>query len=82
MNAHSVTHSRFGHGAFLLLLFLLLCSNPLSAAQIYVVWTSEAGVFAPLWVTKEAGVSTVVGRIQTGHSLFQQHGRRSKILPR
>jgi len=67
MNAHSVTHSRFGHGAFLLLLFLLLYSNPLSAAQIYVVWTSEAGVFAPLWVTKEAGI-------------FEKHGNQVQLI--
>lgn len=67
MNEHSITHSRLGHQALLWLLFLLLLPNPLSAAQIYVVWTSEAGVFAPLWVTKEAGI-------------FDKHGNQVQLI--
>lgn len=67
MNEHSITHSRLGHHALLWLLFLLLLPNPLSAAQIYVVWTSEAGVFAPLWVTKEAGI-------------FDKHGNQVQLI--
>jgi ABC-type nitrate/sulfonate/bicarbonate transport system substrate-binding protein len=37
------------------------------AAQINVVWTSEAGQFAPLWVTKEA-------------SLFEKYGNQVQLI--
>jgi NitT/TauT family transport system substrate-binding protein len=40
-------------GNFIVVL-MLLHSLPVSAANINVVWTSEVGQFAPLWVTKEA----------------------------
>jgi len=39
----------------------------LLAAQMYAVWTSEAGVFAPVWVTKEAG-------------LFEKYGNQVQLI--
>jgi NitT/TauT family transport system substrate-binding protein len=47
--------------------FLLLGAAPLSAAQINVVWTSEVGQFAPLWVTKEA-------------KLFEKYGNQVQLI--
>jgi ABC-type nitrate/sulfonate/bicarbonate transport system substrate-binding protein len=41
--------------------------RPAFAAQFYVVWTSEAGTFAPLWVTKEAG-------------LFEKYGNQVQLI--
>jgi ABC-type nitrate/sulfonate/bicarbonate transport system substrate-binding protein len=38
-----------------------------SAANIFVVWTSEVGQFAPLWVTKEA-------------KLFEKYGNNVKLI--
>src|SRR5918996_2693274 len=46
---------------------LLLGAAPLSAAQINVVWTSEVGQFAPLWVTKEA-------------KLFEKYGNQVQLI--
>src|ERR671924_1953857 len=46
---------------------LLLGAAPLSAAQINVVWTSEVGQFAPLWVTKEA-------------KLFEKYGNQVELI--
>ena len=50
--------------------FALLCplfSGYLSAAQLNVIWTSESGVYAPEWVTKEA-------------DLFEKHGNRVQLI--
>jgi NitT/TauT family transport system substrate-binding protein len=55
---------------FVLALFalLLLCPTALiSAANINVVWTSEVGQFAPLWVTKEA-------------KLFEKYGNNVQLI--
>src|SRR5919109_4081075 len=46
---------------------LLLGAAPLSAAQINVVWTSEVGQFAPLWVTREA-------------KLFEKYGNQVQLI--
>ena len=48
-------------------LVLALPSSPLPAAQINVVWTSEVGQFAPLWVTKEA-------------RLFEKYGNQVQLI--
>jgi NitT/TauT family transport system substrate-binding protein len=48
------------------LLFLML-SSPARAANINVVWTSEVGQFAPLWVTKEA-------------KLFEKYGNQVQLI--
>lgn len=48
------------------LLFLML-SSPAQAANINVVWTSEVGQFAPLWVTKEA-------------KLFEKYGNQVQLI--
>ncbi|MGH7827110.1 MAG: ABC transporter substrate-binding protein [Candidatus Binatia bacterium] len=47
--------------------FILLAAAPVSAAQINVVWTSEVGQFAPLWVTKEA-------------KLFEKYGNQVQLI--
>jgi len=49
-----------------LLMFPLL-PRPLPAAQMNVVWTSEVGLFAPLWVTKEA-------------KLFEKYGNQVQLI--
>lgn len=49
-----------------LLVFALLPS-PLPAAQMNIVWTSEVGLFAPLWVTKEA-------------KLFEKYGNQAQLI--
>ena len=41
--------------------------SPANAAQINVVWTSEVGQFAPLWVTKEA-------------KLFERYGNQVQLI--
>jgi ABC-type nitrate/sulfonate/bicarbonate transport system substrate-binding protein len=46
---------------------LLVSSAPASAANINVVWTSEVGSFAPLWVTKEA-------------RLFEKYGNSVQLI--
>lgn len=46
---------------------LALQTVPASAANINVVWTSEVGQFAPLWVTKEA-------------KLFEKHGNTVELI--
>ena len=45
----------------------VLIARPLAAAQINVVWTSEVGQFAPLWVTKEA-------------KLFERYGNQVQLI--
>ena len=45
-----------------LLLACLFAPAPLPAAQLNVVWTSEVGLFAPLWVTKEAKLFEKYGK--------------------
>lgn len=50
--------------AFALLFF---CAAPVSAANINVVWTSEVGQFAPLWVTREA-------------KLFEKYGNNGQLI--
>src|SRR5919106_3948766 len=42
-------------------------ATAVSAAQINVVWTSEVGQFAPLWVTKEA-------------KLFEKYGNQVQLI--
>ena len=51
----------------LLLELILLKSGPATAANINVVWTSEVGQFAPLWVTKEA-------------KLFEKYGNQVQLI--
>ena len=52
----------------LLAWLLFLCSfTPAHAANINVVWTSEVGQFAPLWVTKEA-------------KLFEKYGNQVQLI--
>jgi ABC-type nitrate/sulfonate/bicarbonate transport system substrate-binding protein len=46
---------------------LLAQSSPVGAANINVVWTSEVGSFAPLWVTKEA-------------KLFEKYGNTVQLI--
>lgn len=50
-----------------LALVLALKHAPASAANINVVWTSEVGQFAPLWVTKEA-------------KLFEKYGNNVQLI--
>ena len=48
----------------------LLCplfSGYLAAAQLNVLWTSESGVYAPVWVTREA-------------DLFEKYGNRVQLI--
>jgi NitT/TauT family transport system substrate-binding protein len=45
----------------------LLHAQPSAAANINVVWTSEVGQFAPLWVTKEA-------------KLFEKYGNQVQLI--
>jgi NitT/TauT family transport system substrate-binding protein len=57
---------------FTLLTLLSLLAFPLlpsllPAAQMNVVWTSEVGLFAPLWVTKEA-------------KLFEKYGNQAQLI--
>lgn len=46
---------------------LLIYAMPASAANINIVWTSEVGQFAPLWVTKEA-------------KLFEKYGNQGQLI--
>jgi NitT/TauT family transport system substrate-binding protein len=48
-------------------LLLLRFASPVVAATINVVWTSEVGQFAPLWVTKEA-------------KLFEKYGNSVQLI--
>jgi NitT/TauT family transport system substrate-binding protein len=50
-----------------IVVLMLLHSLPVSAANINVVWTSEVGQFAPLWVTKEA-------------KLFEKYGNSVQLI--
>ncbi|MEK6602288.1 MAG: ABC transporter substrate-binding protein [Candidatus Binatota bacterium] len=47
--------------------FALLFPYALPAAQMSVIWTSEVGLFAPLWVTKEA-------------RLFEKYGNQVQLI--
>lgn len=51
----------------ILISMLLLAAKPISAAQMNVVWTSEVGLFAPLWVTREA-------------KLFEKYGNQVQLI--
>lgn len=54
--------------ALVMVLFVLFAvAGDVSAAQINVVWTSEVGQFAPLWVTKEA-------------KLFEKYGNQVQLI--
>ncbi|MGH7930007.1 MAG: ABC transporter substrate-binding protein, partial [Candidatus Binatia bacterium] len=53
-------------GALAVILWLV-SSAPANAANINVVWTSEVGSFAPLWVTKEA-------------KLFEKYGNSVQLI--
>jgi NitT/TauT family transport system substrate-binding protein len=55
------------HGLIYLAVLFPTFSGYLLAAQMYAVWTSEAGVYAPVWVTKEAG-------------LFEKHGNQVQLI--
>ena len=46
---------------------MLFTAATASAANINVVWTSEVGQFAPLWVTKEA-------------KLFEKYGNSVQLI--
>jgi ABC-type nitrate/sulfonate/bicarbonate transport system substrate-binding protein len=46
---------------------LCLCPRVTPAAQLNVIWTSEVGLFAPLWVTKEA-------------KLFEKYGNQVQLI--
>jgi NitT/TauT family transport system substrate-binding protein len=46
---------------------ILLKPRPAAAANINVVWTSEVGQFAPLWITKEA-------------KLFEKYGNQVQLI--
>ena len=50
-----------------LALLLVFYAMPASAAHINIVWTSEVGQFAPLWVTKEA-------------KLFEKYGNQGQLI--
>jgi ABC-type nitrate/sulfonate/bicarbonate transport system substrate-binding protein len=53
--------------SFCAFVLLLLSAAPVSAANINVVWTSEVGQFAPLWVTREA-------------KLFEKYGNNAQLI--
>jgi ABC-type nitrate/sulfonate/bicarbonate transport system substrate-binding protein len=50
-----------------LVTLIVLAAMPVRAAQINVVWTSEVGQFAPLWVTAEA-------------KLFEKYGNQVQLI--
>ena len=50
-----------------IVVLMLLHSLPVGAANINVVWTSEVGQFAPLWITKEA-------------KLFEKYGNNVQLI--
>jgi ABC-type nitrate/sulfonate/bicarbonate transport system substrate-binding protein len=50
-----------------IVVLVLLQAAPVRAANINVVWTSEVGQFAPLWVTKEA-------------KLFEKYGNNVQLI--
>ncbi len=53
--------------ASFLIFVCVLSPLSLPAAQMNVIWTSEVGLFAPLWVTKEAG-------------LFEKYGNQVQLI--
>jgi len=59
--------NRFALSIALSLLMFPLAPRPLPAAQLNIVWTSEVGQFAPLWVTKEA-------------KLFEKYGNQVQLI--
>lgn len=59
--------NRFALSISLSLLVFALLPRPLPAAQMNVVWTSEVGLFAPLWVTREA-------------KLFEKYGNQVQLI--
>ena len=59
--------SRYLLGFIVVLSLLIPLRDHASAAQINVVWTSEVGQFAPLWVTKEA-------------KLFEKYGNQVQLI--
>ena len=62
------TKSRRGFlSGFLLIALSTWTAKNLPAAQMNVVWTSEVGLFAPLWVTKEA-------------RLFEKYGNQVQLI--
>lgn len=52
---------------WLLASLFVAASSPARAANINIVWTSEVGQFAPLWVTKEA-------------KLFEKYGNQVQLI--
>lgn len=50
-----------------LLVFFLLAPRAAPAAQMNMIWTSETGTFAPIWVTKEA-------------KLFEKYGNQVQLI--
>jgi len=58
---------KFYWSGVLLSLFCLSAPRPAPAAQMNIVWTSEVGLFAPLWVTKEA-------------KLFEKYGNQAQLI--
>jgi NitT/TauT family transport system substrate-binding protein len=58
---------KFGWVVKIWLLLFALSPNAVFPAQINVVWTSEVGQFAPLWVTKEA-------------KLFEKYGNQVQLI--
>src|SRR5574342_1301436 len=62
----TISRVRYLNG-LLLVALSIVAPNPLPAAQMNVVWTSEVGLFAPLWVTKEA-------------KLFEKYGNQVQLI--
>ena len=59
--------NRFALLILLSLLMFPLIPTRLPAAQMNIVWTSEVGLFAPLWVTREA-------------KLFEKYGNQVQLI--
>jgi len=53
--------------AILWMLFFLILPNTVPAGQMNFSWSSESGVFAPLWVTKEA-------------KIFEKYGNQVQLI--
>jgi NitT/TauT family transport system substrate-binding protein len=58
---------KFGWVVKIWIILSALSPNTVFPAQINVVWTSEVGLFAPLWVTKEA-------------RLFEKYGNQVQLI--
>jgi NitT/TauT family transport system substrate-binding protein len=63
----NVKYLRSCLGGLLLMTLSAVAAKGLHAAQMNVVWTSEVGLFAPLWVTKEA-------------KLFEKYGNQVQLI--